>query len=111
MYEINITKQAQEQMAEIVEYISTELANPEAAINLLDSIENTIMSLGKFPERYQLVDNEPWRKEGIRKTAVDNFIIYYWVNKDEMEVQITAIIYAKRDQLEQLKHLKVKKTK
>lgn len=35
-YDVKITKQAKEQMAQIVDYISDELFAPETAINLLD---------------------------------------------------------------------------
>lgn len=40
IYEVKITRQAQEQMAEIVDYISNELFAPEAASNLLDKMED-----------------------------------------------------------------------
>ena len=48
-------------MEEIVDYISYELSAPEAAHNLLDKMEENIMDLSVFPERYPLVDEEPWR--------------------------------------------------
>ena len=41
-YEVKITKQAQEQMTEIVDHISHELFASEAAINLLDKMESFI---------------------------------------------------------------------
>lgn len=63
-YDVKITKQAKEQMAQIVDYISNELFAPEAAIQLLDKLENSIMALEEFPERFQLIDEEPWRSEG-----------------------------------------------
>lgn len=59
----------------------------------------------EFPERYQLIDEEPWRNEGIRKIAVSNFLIYYWINESEKIVQIIAVIYSGRAQLEQLREL------
>ena len=73
-YDVKITKQAKEQMAQIVDYISNELFAPEAAIQLLDKLENSIMALEEFPERYQLIDEEPWRSEGVRKIVVNNFL-------------------------------------
>ena len=103
VYEVKVTSQAQEQMSEIIEYISHELVAPDAANNLLDKMENSIMSLAKFPERNQVIEEEPWRTEGIRKIVVNNFLIYYWINCAEKKVQVTAVIYSKRNQLEQLK--------
>lgn len=102
-YDVKITKQAKEQMAQIVDYISNELFAPEAAIQLLDKLENSIMALEEFPERFQLIDEEPWRSEGVRKIVVNNFLVYYWIKPQERKVHVTAVIYAKRDQLKQLK--------
>ena len=104
---VKITRQAQEQMAEIVDYISNELFAPEAASNLLDKMENSIMSLSEFPERFQLVEEEPWKTEGIHRLVVENFLVYYWINKLEKKVQVTAVIYAKRDQIEQLNDMNI----
>ncbi|MDD6193393.1 MAG: type II toxin-antitoxin system RelE/ParE family toxin [Lachnospiraceae bacterium] len=104
MYEVKVTRQAQEQMAEIVDYITFELFAPDAAHNLLDKMENSIMALTEFPERNQLIDEEPWRTKGIRKIVVNNFLVYYWINNVEKKVHITAVIYSKREQLEQLRN-------
>jgi addiction module RelE/StbE family toxin len=103
VYEVKIITQAQEQMAEIVDYISNELCVPDAANNFLKEMESSIMSLSEFPERYQLIDEEPWRTEGVRKLLVNNFLIYYWIDKDKKKVQVIAVIYEKRNQIAQLK--------
>ena len=108
-YEVKITSQAQEQMAEIVDYISNELFAPEAAEHLLDRMENSILALAEFPERNQLIEEEPWKTHGIRKIVVNNFLVYYWINKPEKKVQVIAVIYAKRDQIEQLKNMTLHK--
>ena len=55
-----------------------------------------------MPKRHSLVDEEPWRSEGVRKIVVKNFLIYFWVDDENMRVQVTAVIYAKRNQLVQL---------
>lgn len=52
-----------------------------------------------------MIDEEPWRAEGIRKIVVNKFIVYYWIDKDKKKVQVTAVIYEKRDQIEQLKNM------
>lgn len=101
-YEVKITRQAQEQMKEIVHYISHELLAPEAAGHLLDKLETAIYSLAEMPGRMALVDEEPWRSEGVRKTMVKNFIVYFWIDEEHKKVQVTAVIYEKRDQIQQL---------
>lgn len=52
---------------------------------------------------------EPWRTEGIRKMVVKNFLVYYWVDKINMKVQVTAVIYERRNQIEQLKKMHIEK--
>lgn len=107
MFDVRITKQAKEQLAEIVDYISEELCAPQAAMHLLDRLESSISSLTEYPERFQLIDDEPWRSEGIRRIVVNNFLVYYWINISDRRVHVVAIIYSKRNQLEQLRHIDI----
>lgn len=74
-----------------------------AADNLLDDLKSSIMKLSVLPKRYPLVEEEPWRSEGVRKLVVKNFLVYYWVDDEYNKVQVTAVIYSKRNQIEQLK--------
>ena len=101
-YEVRITKQAYRQMKEIALYIANELFAPEAAANLLDKLQESINALSDMPKRHSLVDEEPWKSEGVRKIVVKGFLIYFWVDDENMRVQVTAVIYAKRNQRVQL---------
>ena len=105
IYDIKITRQAQEQMGDILDYISHVLFASDAANNLLDKMEKCILTLSEFPEKYQLIDEEPWRTEGVRKIVVNNFLVYYWINEGTKTVHVTAVIYAKRDQIELLRNM------
>lgn len=44
-YAVKITTQAEEQMQEITHYIASELKAPDAALHLLDALEDAISSL------------------------------------------------------------------
>lgn len=101
-YIVKITFQAEGQLQEIIRYISHELKSPDAAMHVLDSLESSFMSLAQFPQRVPLMDIEPWHANGIRRLLVKNFFVYFWIDEYNMKVQITAIIYSKRDQLRQL---------
>ena len=105
-YEVKVSKEEIEQMKEIAECITWEILAPDAANKLLDEMENTISSLAEMPNRMSLVDEEPWRSEGIRKVIVKNFLIYFWTDDENRTVQVIAVIYGKRDQIEQLRKLK-----
>lgn len=104
-YTVKITSQAEEQIQEIVHYISRELKALEAALHLLDALENSFVSLAQFPQRVALVDEEPWRTNGIRRLPIKNFLVYFWIDEDNLRVQVTAVIYGKRDQLHQLSQM------
>ena len=82
----------------MVHYISNDLMAPDVADNLLDKMKAEITKLSSFPKKHALIDEEPWRTEGVRKIVVKNFLIYYWVDDENNRVQVTAVIYSRRDQ-------------
>ena len=104
-YEVRVTRQALEQMKEIVHYISNDLMAPDAADNLLDKMKAEITKLASFQKKHALIDEEPWRTEGVRKIVVKNFLIYYWVDDENNRVQVTTVIYSRRDQIRQLSNM------
>lgn len=104
-YHVKITTQAKEQLREIRDYIVHELLAPEAAKNMLMLLGAEMASLANMPKRIKLVDEEPWRSEGVRVKAVKNYLVYFWINEPEMIVQVFAVIYAKRDQIKILSQL------
>lgn len=104
-YEVKVTKMAYVHMQEIVRYISNELFSPKAAETLLDKFQESINGLSTMPERYSLVDEEPWRSEGFRKIMVKNFIIYFWIDEANHKIQVTGIVYGRRNQVMQLEKL------
>ena len=108
-YKVKVTRQAMAQMKEIVQYISVELLAPEAADKLLDKMREAIAKLSVMPERYAIIEEEPWKQEGIRKVIVNNFLIYYWVDAENLKVQVIAVIYNRRDQLRALMNISLEK--
>lgn len=104
-YTVKITSQAEEQIQEIIQYITYELKAPEAALHLLDTLEDAFLSLAHFPQRVALISEEPWHTKGIHRLPVKNFLVYFWIDEDNTKVQITAVIYEKRDQLRQLSQM------
>lgn len=101
-YQVKITLQAIAQMRDTFKYIAEELGSPESAQSWLDRIEKAFDSLKVMPERIALTEEEPWRSRGIHKMTVKNHLIYFWIDNENHKVQITAIIYAGRDQIHQL---------
>ena len=105
-YTVKITQQAQEQIREIVSYIRFTLQAPETATKMLDTLQEEIASLDQFPNCVPLTEEEPWHSAGIRKLPVKNYLVYFWVNEERKKVQITAVVYGRRDQRTALQNMK-----
>ena len=107
LYTVKTTSQAEEQIQEIIHYIAHELKAPDAALHLLDALEASFVSLTQFPQRVALVEEEPWRNNGIHRLPVKNFLVYFWIDEDNVNVQVIAVIYDKRDQLYHLSKMDI----
>ncbi len=104
-YKVKITNYAIEQMQEAMTYISKVLREPGIARKWLTKLKQEISDLRTMPQRFPLVDEEPWRTNGIRKMLVDNFIVYYWPDEAGKTVWVAAVIYGRRDQLAALRNM------
>ena len=45
-------------------------------------------------------------RSGIRKLSVKNYLVYFWVNEEQKQVQITAVVFGRRDQRNVLQNMK-----
>ena len=91
-YKIVIEKFAKSDLIEIYNYIANTLVNKEAAINLLNRINNKFILLSLFPKSSPIINNEYVNKENLRKTTIDNYIIFYEINEEHKEIIIIRII-------------------
>ena len=106
-YEVKITEPAQRQLQEIVRYIAEDLQEKRTALRMLDTLEKEILSLSTLPNRVALTEEEPWHSAGIRKLSVKNYLVYFWVDEEQKKVQITAVVYGRRDQRAALQNMKM----
>ena len=70
-YEVRITLQAQAHLREIRDYIAQKLLAPEAAKNTVQRLGTVMASLSQMPNRVPLIEEEPWRSEGVRVRAAE----------------------------------------
>ena len=71
----------------------------------MEDIRKAIKELGKLPHRHSLTEEEPWRSMGVRKAVVRGYLVYFWIDEDNSIVHVVAIVYARRDQENQLSHV------
>lgn len=104
-YKVKLTDHAVAQLQEAVIYISKVLQASTVAKHWAARIKKELASLSTMPARYPLTEEEPWHTEGIHKMSVENFLVYYWIDEEKKIVWITAIVYARRDQLRVLREM------
>lgn len=101
-YKVIIADQADQDLRGIFEYIAFELLSPDNAAGQLGRIEAAIEKLDTFPEGHRLYANEPWYSRNLRVLPVDNYVVFYISDKDEMTVTVLRVIYGGRDMDAQL---------
>ena len=102
-----LTKRAESDLDGIVLYITVDLANPQAASDFVDKLQNTIEEARVFLESGSLVHNEFLQIENVRKKLVGNYIVYYLLDIGENIIYILRIVYGKRNLDEILKKLDI----
>lgn len=61
------------------------------------------MGLEEFPEKFRHYEKEPWHSKGVRVMPVDNYLVFYILDKDAGVVTVIRVMYAGRDVDSQLK--------
>lgn len=104
-YKIIFSKQADTDLRGIYEYIAFKLLEPETAARQFGRIEKGILNLNEMPERFRVLEKEPWYSRGLRQMPVDNFIVFYIISDEDQIVTVIRIMYGGRDIDEQLKKI------
>ena len=94
-YNIEYSKEAKEDLIKIKQYIKYNLQESETANKLISKIRKSIKTLNDNPEIYAIIDDEIIRKLEIRKLIVDNYIVFYRIKNDSIE--IVRIMYGRRN--------------
>ena len=95
MHKIVYLPIAEDDILAAVEYIAYKLDNPSAAKALLDELDKTVERVARFPYSSELYRTDrPMRKE-IRMVSVKNYVLYYAVAEETVEIQ--RLIHGRRD--------------
>ena len=97
IYKVVTTDQAEADLRGIFAYIAFELLSPDNAIGQLGRLEECIIGLEVFPEKYSIYKKEPWKKRGLRVMPVDNYLVFYIPDKDAGIVTVVRVVYNGRD--------------
>lgn len=97
IYEVVTTEQAESDLRGIYEYIAFELLSPENAAGQLDRLEENILGLETFSEKFRGYEKEPWKSRGLRIMPVDNYLVFYISDKEAETVTVIRVMYDGRD--------------
>ena len=94
-YNIEYSKEARQDLIEIKRYIKYNLQEPATAQKLISKIKTEIDKLKSDPQIYAIIDDDFIKKFEIRKLIVDNYIVFYRIQNNN--IQIVRIMYGRRN--------------
>ena len=94
---ILITAAAEKDMKSAAAYIDNNLMNPQAANDLLDEAERTILSLRSYPAAHPLAEDPVLRAWNIRHANIKNYLLFYTVSEDDGQIRIVRFLHSRQN--------------
>ena len=94
-YNIEYSMESKQDLIDIKRYIKYNLQEPNTAQKLITKIKKEIDSLKDNPEIYSVIDDDIIKRFKIRKLVVDNYIVFYRINDEN--IQIVRVMYGRRN--------------
>ncbi|MCI6673529.1 MAG: type II toxin-antitoxin system RelE/ParE family toxin [Spirochaetaceae bacterium] len=94
-YKLSFLPLFEQDLNEIVDYITANLQNPSAAERLVDDIEATVYKRLEAPLSFAPFRSSKKRPHPYYRINVRNFSVFYVVIDDTMEVR--RVLYSKRN--------------
>ncbi|MGB7606723.1 MAG: type II toxin-antitoxin system RelE/ParE family toxin [Lutisporaceae bacterium] len=91
-YNIEYLPIAAQDLTEIIDYIK--LDDPQAALNLLNNIDESVSKLKLFPQMGTVPKDIRLQSLGYRMLIIENYLVFYIVKDDIVEIH--RIISGKR---------------
>lgn len=95
-----LSRVAEQDLGELLSYISNELQNPIAAKNIATKILRRTQSLANFPEMGAGLEDADHRLGGYRYLLIDNYLVIYKITD---QVSVIRILYARSDYVQLLR--------
>ncbi len=98
-YDVRYAEPAENDLLDILRYISVTLMEPSTAQRMLYSIHTAINGLASMPQKCPSVDDERLVYLGYRKLHIKNYIAFFSIDEKTYTVNVERILYARRDWL------------
>lgn len=95
MYRLKYLPLALNDLRDITDYITNTLKAPKAALDLLDTFDESISRLEQYPYSCKVYQPIKDTETEYRFLPVKNYFVFYVVNEGTVEVH--RVIYAKMD--------------
>ena len=96
-YRVEVSDDASNEIVNIYQYLAFVVLAGEAAKKQVLRIEKAILSLSEMPERARAYDRGVWKDRNLRVLPVDNFSVFFLVDKEQQKVIVLHVYYGKRD--------------
>lgn len=106
VYRVQLTHRAEQDLDNILDYLTNHLFNFQAARHFLNSFEEGMQQLSLFPELGEVVRNRYFSMLSVRKKRLKNYILYYVVDLKKELVTIIRIGHHLQDKDSLLKGAK-----
>lgn len=93
MYQIEFLSVAQQDLVDIVGYISRDLSNPEAAEKLIERISKAVDSLKTFPYANAVYNPAGQLELEYRRIMMGKYVLFYSVHELDKLVVITRVVF------------------
>lgn len=97
MYKLAVSELADQDLDNIISYISRQLANPKAAGDLADAVAECYSLLRDNPMIYEQCRDDRLKKEGYRKALIKNYVLVYKINESAKTVNVMRFFYSAQD--------------
>ena len=96
-YRVDISEPAEDDLRDIVRYISAQLSVPMTAMKMIEAIEEALSKLSDMPYGYPVLRDDRLASMGYRRVDVKNYTAFFTINEKEKVVDVERILYARRD--------------
>ncbi len=98
-FTVQITEQAEDDLADIYSYILTTLKSSINADAVLGRLYTEIKNLSFMADGYHLYPNEPWYSRGVHYFSITNYSIFYLIKEvdGKQTARVIRVSNGKRD--------------
>lgn len=101
-YRYKLMPSAIQDLDDIAAYIAVQLCAEDSAVELLNEIEEAIVSACGFPYAAPSVNDMLLRSKGYHKLIVKNYIVLYIPDDEAHVLNVMRVVYYAKDYLKEL---------